>query len=63
MINKSQSRIHDEIREYEKTLKSNSQTPLPLSANRADYLKESASSIPDNMTDLKSSMKSIDRSA
>ena len=61
MINKSQSRIHDEIREYEQSLKVGSQAPP--SANRAEVLRESVSNLSDNMTDLKSSMKSVDRSA
>ena len=63
MLSKSHSRVHDEIRDYEKTLKAEANAAC-ASANRTEHLRESASSLTDNMTvtDNKSSVKSIDRS-
>ena len=62
MLSKSHSRVHDEIRDYEQTLKAEANTCV--SANRTEHLRGSASSLTDNMTvtDNKSSVKSIDRS-
>ena len=61
MLSKSHSRVHDEIRDYEQTLKAEANAAC-ASANRTEHLRESGSSLADNMTDNKSSVKSIDRS-
>ena len=63
MLSKSHSRVHDEIRDYEQTLKAEANLAC-ASANRGEHLRESASSLTDGMTatDNKSSVKSIDRS-
>ena len=60
MLSKSHSRVHDEIRDYEQTLKAEANTCV--SANRTEHLRDSGSSLTDNFTDNKSSVKSIDRS-
>ena len=59
-MSKSHSRVHDEIRDYEQTLKAEANAAC-VSANRTEHLRESGSSLA-GVTDNKSSVKSIDRS-